>query len=74
MQPEGVQTVGQAVVDALGSLEGQSSAARSYGRFRHRIKGNGRKEHPRISGRGTLKVPCMDGFLLIQELLKNSIE
>lgn len=80
LQPGGVQTIGtgQAVWSMTGSggtgMEGQSSAARSYGRLRHRIKGNGRKGPARISGRGILKMPYVDGFLLSQEVLKNSVE
>ena len=59
------------VLDALGwkeDLKGQTSAARGYGKFSHRIKGNGRKEVARISSRGALKLSYVDGFLLSQEL------
>lgn len=58
------------VLDALGwneDLKGQTSAARGYGRFSHRIKGNGRKGQARISSKGALKLSYMDDFFLSQE-------
>lgn len=55
-------------------MEGLSSAARFFGRFTHRIKGNSRKGQGTISGRRTVKAPFVDGFLLSQEQLKNSVE
>lgn len=46
------------MLDTLGrkeDLKGQISVARGYGRFSHRIKGNGREGQARISGRRALK-------------------